>query len=350
LKWVRGISGAAGSRARPTKIVSSVEEMNEDLEELEMYPQGRPPTRMALESDPPKSSGKVVKMKNLDLVPNTSDDEDYKQMAAGREQLRQDLLRETEIARTRADAYTTKFSVQVSQACTAFKRYSDDKINEFENQIKASEVFGPMAIFVLELVGGKLGEKIGKGLEEVGSKLANEVVGKIYGSLQSKFVNGVESKLEDNADVDALKRGVEAMVVSANDFATHVASEVDKTIVARLRAIENAVKAGKKLSEEDGGLIKPFLDGDTDSILESYGVPSPKTAKSIQIEIFRGLVQRFEEKRIVAKHMYDFGDSSGIEDRIVAGNAKLNAAEAAKARENAIDQEDAAATKAPRGG
>jgi hypothetical protein len=297
-------------------------------------------TRMVIAKDIAMYIKQGVHMEPLELDKNSKDDATATAVSAAHDQAVKDhegdLKRYHDVAEAvivAVTANTTKYSVCVLKACQAFQNYADPLLEDLR-KVEAEDLFGPIIEFALKAALGKIGEKIFEGLEEIEKKVAK----KVYDVVQGELIKGVQSKLKKKSGVDALKEGVQTMIDQAGIAADHIAKIAEEEIAAPLHDISKTAGARTNLSPEQEKIIKAFVDQDYNAVLEGCGLPSVKTSEAIQLKIYGGLIQKFQERLIVQRRLdagLDYGDS-----RAVAYDAKKHVDEAVQARRQKIDQEE----------
>ncbi|HEY1505903.1 MAG TPA: hypothetical protein VGF92_16475 [Stellaceae bacterium] len=324
---------------RPQKIVHSAKEMDDDAE---AYEDGRPPpqTAMALPPETAKEKAEDAKRKKQEAVQAKADHDRLDQRLHSPELVGEVVIQ----LRGNCDHY----KIVIMDSCQAFSRYAEKKIEEFKQFQKSAaplDLFKSVLEFALDEIGGKLGEKLGKGLSEIGGELAKAVGEKVYKSLEGDLVKAVADKLSDKDDgVPALEQAVKDISDAASRAGTAVSNAAYDTLDKPLTKIADGLKgSGNPLDPKDAEFLKDFATGDVDAVLERFGIPSRETAKSMQAEIYAGLVKKFEENRIRAWNAA-LGDYPGKEtpsDSAVKGLAEGYAKDAKKAYQTQLDQDEA---------
>lgn len=199
------------------------------------------------------------------------------------------------------------FQLMIIGAADAFGQYADKKVEEFKQFKKAVaplDLFGTILEFALSEISGRLGEKVGKGISEIGSKIADDIFKKVWGAGQSAMIDLAKSKLASSGDddsVEALQQAIKDIGFIAKDGAIKISNNAFNTIDTRLTTIADRLKdSGNKLADDDATLLTDFLTGNLDEALEHFGIPSKATANAAQISAYKKMVEQFERKRIAA--------------------------------------------------
>lgn len=248
---------------------------------------------------------------------------------------------------TRARVNCDHYKIVIGDSCQAFSAYADKKVKEFkqfQKSVAPLNLFKSALEFALEEIGGKLGEKLGEGLSEIGGELAKKVGKKVYDSVEGDLVKAVVDKLGKEDDgVPALEQAVKDINDVASRAGTAVSNAAYDTLDQPLTKIADALKgSGNPLDPKDAEFLKDFT-GDLDAALERFGIPSRQTAKSMQAEIYAGLVKKFEENRIPAWNEA-LGDYPGREtpsENTVKHLAEGYAKDAKQAYQSQLDQDQA---------
>jgi hypothetical protein len=283
---------------------------------------------------------KTIHMEALTLDKNSKDDEEAKAVSGAQDQAKRDhaddLKRYHDVAEgviVAVTANTTKYSVCVLKACMGFQSYAEPLLEDVR-KAEAQDLFGPIFEFALGFALGKLGKQIAEGLEGMEKTIAD----KIDGIVNKEIISYAKDKLKKKSGVEALKAALQEMVNQANLAADGITKAAEENIAAPLHDISKTAGAGKNLSDDQEKMIKAFVDKDYNSILEGCGLPSAKTSETLQLDIYRGLLQKFQEKLIVQRRLdagLDYGDP-----RAVAYDAKKHVDEAVKERKDRIDKEE----------
>jgi hypothetical protein len=322
-KWTKSFTGidaappaadaALGAQAAggATRIVQSVKEMDEDLEdELD----GTPPVPMALDELTPKEKA--------------AQDKAHREQAAREkaQKARDDALlydpKFFSAAATRVEAHGLNYKIMISGAADAFAKYANNKVSEFSREFAAADVFGDLLADVVGLIGGKLGAEVGKALSAAGGKLADEVWKKVQGALTQHFQDEVKKKFGTlKPGVEGLTAAVAEIQAGANAAADKMNESLQKGLYKRLNDIATYMQASGKVTDADAPLVDD-LKGDLDAALERFGVPSPDTAQTLKAQALAKMIKSFEKKLIVARHIALGLDAGDIDDREVDDNAQ----------------------------
>lgn len=197
----------------------------------------------------------------------------------------------TDLAQS-AQIQALSFAGDVSAACVAFQVYSKPRLKALEDEISAADLLGPL----ISIVTGGIGGALVKGADEVAAVVEAQIL-----KVAQDTMNKKAKSIGKDAD---LETAVGTLVVGATDMATGMKEVVEQQIVKRCTKVTEEVNAGRTLNSSLTAFIEPFIRETPAKISrlleERLSIPSPGTAKKTQVEIYKNLVSKFEEKHIIA--------------------------------------------------
>lgn len=196
---------------------------------------------------------------------------------------------------TRTAANAGNYGVEVLNACESFKTYANAKIEDLDGEITGEALAGILVGAALAAIGGQLTAKIGNAaLKFVAAQVADAITGKVK--------DGATRAASTDDDEKALKAAIDGITQGARDAGTYARRRAQEALDTRLGPIFDKCSAREALSPAEDELVAPFWDvapARMDGEIESMsGIPSTASAAVAQVEIYRGLVEAFEQKYI----------------------------------------------------
>jgi hypothetical protein len=324
----QGLKGGGGAAGKVTTI---------DEDEMTIVV-GSSPTPMALPPQTPREKAEFEKRQNDAAARAKTDD------ARLQQRLHSPEFVDGIVSRSRVNC--DHYKIMIADSCQGFTKYAEKKVKEFKQFKKAVapfDLFGEVLKFALGQIAGRLGERVGSGISEIGSKLADDIFKKTKNSLEGAVNKIVDNLNKEDDSVEALEQAIKDINDGSSRAGTAVSNAAFDTIETRLTALADSLKkSGNPLSADDATLLKDFADGDLDAALERFGVPSAATAKANQGKILEGLVREFEKKRIPIWNaaLGDYPGRSAASDVAVRQSAERYAREARQEYEDELNKDE----------
>ncbi len=193
----------------------------------------------------------------------------------------------------RAKILGNSYAIEITNACSDFESYAENKVSELEGEMTGSELAGALVGGVLTLATGPL---VGK----IASKIGQEVAKVIAGAITDKIKDQVKQASSNSDEAADLRRAINLITQGARDSSTITRQRIDDTLSPMISGIQTKVNAGDILSDQESALTGTFYMAQTDIITEnvtSYlGIPDSTKAMQTRIQVYERLIEDFEEQ------------------------------------------------------
>lgn len=205
------------------------------------------------------------------------------------------VINGVKFASNRAIIKTLEYVQQVMSACDAFENYTEDRIEEIEGEVTGADLVKVLVSVPLTILAGNVGGRI---TSRVGQEIFKVITSEITGNIEDKAKEVATNK----DDAKALRKAVTFIAQGVKDANTTLSDSVGEVLDPIVDSIIRKTNNNQPLSELENSLAQTFYQAETkvvDRELESFlGIPSTETAADIHVQLFKELVQKFEEKRI----------------------------------------------------
>ncbi len=238
---------------------------------------------------------------------------------------------------TRGGRNCDNYRLIIADSCRHFGEFAEKKIDafkEFKKAVAPLELFKSALEFLLEAAAGPLGGEVAGALVTEAEGLAHEITKEVSATATKAIGGGLIKGLDAEDDsVEGLHKAVTDLINKAGDAGEAVSKAASQAIESHLGPIRDKLKPpSKDLSDGETALLRFFEVNDYNVPLAALGVPSPKAADAAMKRILKGMIEKFEEKRIIAVHeaLGSFPGKQPLSDRGVKGDAESHANEAMK--------------------
>lgn len=197
-----------------------------------------------------------------------------------------------DMARTKAIEY----GQQLQFASEAFKNYSEPKLEEMKGQIVVNDLLAALMEKSLTMFSGQvLGEKVmelGKGVGKA-----------IFEKLSKAVTDKTKEAYTNENDAASIRASMGTLLQSYRDGTTHIQDGVRERLFPLTKGIREKCERRETLTQQEQDFTGLFVYEDTamiDAHLGQVGIPHRAKPSELQLELYRGLVETFEAKYILA--------------------------------------------------
>ena len=238
---------------------------------------------------------------------------------------------------TRLGANAANYGVLVLQACEHFGALADGRVENIAGEITGEQ-------FAEALVGAALAVVVGQLTSQIASAAFKSVASQAGRQVTDRIRKEAKGAASNKDDVDALKAAIVAIKLKVLDAGTRMTSEAQAWLPKQLKPIYSKCRAREELDDGEFELVEPFIDLPADlidgQIERMYGIPSAASAKVVQIEVYRGLVEEFARVELTTttkgvRESIELGFGKGAQS--LGGQARAAAQAAAGVRADALE-------------
>ncbi len=254
---------------------------------------------------------------NTTIVGNPKDDI-FKDTSAS-------MNRVDDMARTKAIEY----GQQLQFASEAFKNYSEPKYEEMKGQVVVNDLLAALMEKSLTMFSGQvLGEKVMEFGKEVGKA--------IFEKLSKAVTDKTKAAYTNENDAASIRASMGILLQSYRDGTTQIQDGVRERLFPLTKRIREKCERREDLTAQEQDFTGLFVyEQDTavfDAHLGQVGIPHRAKPSELQLELYRGLVEVFEAKYILATASW--GEKIGYGAAAIVGDEEHSLGKKAKEAAN----------------
>lgn len=239
------------------------------------------------------------------------------------------MNRVDDMARTKAIEY----GQQLQFASEAFKNYSEPKYEEMKGQVVVNDLLAALMEKSLTMFSGQvLGEKVMEFGKEVGKA--------IFEKLSKAVTDKTKQAYTNENDAASIRASMGIMLQSYRDGTTHIQDGVRERLFPLTKQIREKCERRETLTQQEQDFTGLFVYEDTaviDAHLGQVGIPHRAKPSELQLELYRGLVEAFEAKYILATASW--GEKIGYGAAAIVGDEEHSLGKKAKEAANSAVSE-----------